>query len=51
MTKNFFPAAFFALTLATSLTTPSSAKQVVTPVESHGLVGREMLHRLGAPSA
>ena len=42
MTKNFFPAAFFALTLATPFTTPASAKQVVAPVESHGLVGREI---------
>jgi hypothetical protein len=42
MTKNFFAAAFFALTLATSFTTPSSAKQVVAPMESHGLVGREI---------
>jgi hypothetical protein len=42
MTKNFFPAALLALTLATSFTAPSLAKQVVAPAASHGLVGREV---------
>jgi hypothetical protein len=46
MTKNFFPAAFLALTLATSFTAPSLARQAFAPAESHGPVGRE----IAAPS-
>ena len=46
MTKNVFPAAVFALTLATSFATPTLAKQAAAPAESYGLVGKE----IAAPS-